>query len=449
MKNLTNLIAALLTLQTSLSTDTQAQDYVVALSPNVNKTLAQEFYLVATRVIEKAPPETKLRFISGGTSPSVITELTKQTFPNQRVEQRHNAIHQAKIAQFLKNAVTKQAPSSELATLDLPMIIQALTGHIKGPTRLALLGSPIWMSAQEHSFINPNESNPNRRFRAPSVGHLNSDLLLTPFGVPSNAGTLAELKVIWWNPVAKQSGPLSYRKLIESWWVRYLSGLEIAMTSIQEDKLPFLQNFYSTSLIELTPSYEKGGSEVTIVTLEELIKDAQEQALHTSRILVRKQLQAFSIIWLVDCSGSQASALETIARRISEERGISNQYMGLILFDSGKAALYSESANALEIASAFRQAPSLGGMDLRGSFGAGLKISQELITQRQSRHVTLRIVSDVAPALEENRPIALQYPTLLEQLINSGHRIEFVRCDKSLDTSTFLPAGTQVSDLLK
>lgn len=447
MRTLIVIALILVSCGTGFAVSTKNLNLVIALSPDIDTELAEQSYVVAMHIMDNAPVGSHLLWMSGAGTPGTITEFTKQDYPNRRVKARLENPHRSRIAQFLKKSAEAQNPES-LAALDLPVIIRAIEGRLRGRTRLVLLGTPVWMSSSDAAFVLPGQEDVMLRFRLPSVGHLSSDLLLSPFGGATPKELLSGVDVLWWNPMPTACGPVSFRRQLECFWATYVSGFGASLAPIQEDRSAFFGSVFSSEIDTVASEYGKGSADVTMVTLGDLVAEAQSQSVVSTRKVVRRSLPAFTQLWLVDCSGSQASALETIARRISEERVASGEYFGLILFDSGKALFYSENKSPTEVAMAFRQAPNLGGMDHRGSFGAGLRVVKDLIQQRPSRGgVTVKIVSDVEPEIEATRPVEARYPALLRGILDAGHRIELIRCDKKLDTSTFLPSEVQVSDL--
>ncbi|MGB0372108.1 MAG: hypothetical protein ACPGN3_12310 [Opitutales bacterium] len=434
MNVISNILVALICASSTLF----GGNYTIATTQNLTPKMAGEVYQLSAEILNVIEPGDTLQVVSASGMPSKKASIEKKEYGNDRMRESAVKPFFFQLGGFLQSAVTQSKNATITGHVDTPRLMRSLQKS-KDEQILIIYGSTLWTGDDANSFLDDRyPEDPRKRLRRPSHGSITADKFLSIYSMQEEE-KIDGLRVYWVNPMGDtQTDSDAYLREVENYWALTVESIGGKMASIQTDPAQVAAMIGTGAFDPLSPKVDPNEAAVAMLTVEDLTPN---------HVVVRRQaLPAFTKLWLVDCSGSNSDALETIARRMTEYRNHQGEYFGLILFDTGNAALYSENANALEIAKAFRQVPRISGMDEEGSFAAGLKIAVSEILARGSKNVDIQIVSDVAPQSKAGVRPEDHYATLLQALLQENHKLTFVRCKKRVDTS-WVPKGVDITSL--
>ncbi|MCH6256789.1 hypothetical protein MLD52_09545 [Puniceicoccaceae bacterium K14] len=246
--------------------------FITALPGDVDRKLAELCHQTSMKIIEDAPTGSNLRFVSGLDGVTFLS-FVKEDFANKGIQSRKMNEYAKVLFKHLKSKVIRE-DEMVLASLDLPKVISSLDGQINARSRLLVIGSPQWLSHPDHAFVVADEPDVNLRFRVPSAGHLEASGLTSPFSTLDNESSMANLDVLWWNPVSGiTANTKSYPNIVQDFWRSFLAKLEIRMARIQIDLSVFIEDKFSENLTMVSPSYDSGADRVEMLTIADLIAE--------------------------------------------------------------------------------------------------------------------------------------------------------------------------------
>jgi hypothetical protein len=256
-------------------------------------------------------------------------------------------------------------------------------------------------------------------------------------GIPA----MPNLRVVWIDPMKDTliediKNKDAYIHSVSNFWSVMLMELGIEMAPLQTDVKEAIDAVFCSDPDIFKPGVNPKEEGARMLTIKDL---------SPRQYFVTPQKQ-FSDLWIADLSPSQKHVREEMGITLSNARGKKNQHHGLMLFEP-QGGIVSESSDVLEVATAFRRIKVSGGADTIGQFSATLKSARDVLRDRKSKATRIWILCDVRPLLDPRRSEADQYPALIQDILNDGHSITFIRCYPSLRTQDFLPPQVTVIDL--
>ena len=416
--------------------------FIVAVTDDLDQQSAGKVYATGAQMLTDIPFGARIRFITGDSRPSLITEYVREQYPNRRVQARELSLPQNALKAYIANGINSRKGQDTWGKLDLPQIMRAVE-HLREPgseTTVVLLGNYLWMEDQEFSFVDPAESDPRLRFRRPTHGSLSSSKFLSPFSA-EDLPKVPEATVLWMNPMGSdKSGPPIFTETVEEFWALFLKNMNARLAPIQHEPQLILSSLHSNRLGYVEPSLRGNEKPVAMLRLADLMTEAREAAI----------LPAISTVYIIDNSGSQAGVIDTISNRLASQLQSENLNYALVLFGAGgpgqdKSYVHSITNVPEDMARNFRIAPSAG-MDSPEALSSALMTTRDLLRERKSKGTAVIIVADVAPVQTSGIPAEETYEALMQELIADNQKPIFVKCQSQQDI-TWVPEGVQIEDL--
>jgi len=409
---------------------------ILGTSTDIDPTFAQDIYMVGMGTYDRAEAGTVIKLITATHKPILEKEFKKEAYPNRMREQAARKSFESSFIRILGSAIQANKDKVATAFIDTPRLIRELRNHTADgdDTVVVVLGNTVWTGNADHSFIDHNQSVLEHRFRRPSHGSIVADKFLSPFsmeGIPQIKNTRA----VWFNPVTSDEfGNDAYHAEVTNFWNCMFNALSITMSPVQSNASTTLDLIFAENADVLRPVLNTSEEGIRMISVAEM---TPEQTFYSNA-------PAFTHVWVADLSPSQSRARESMARHLADSRGIKGEYHGLFVFESDGGVLYSENADVLELAAAFRQVKPKGGADSPDSFSETLKRVRDELRKRRSQQSVIHILSDVAPRSASPDTASKEYLKAIKDMISDGHSITFIRTNPRLDVRAFLPKDTNV-----
>lgn len=412
-----------------------ATTFIIGATTDINPDLAKSIYEVTIGIYDRADEGARIKVMSATAQPSLAINHTKKNYPSKTLARKGKEAFGNSLVKVLGLALRANRERVVSGQIDTPRFIRELRNHVgQDAVTVIIIGSPIWRGDLEFSFIDASQTDKDRRFRRPTHGSVSVDKLLSHFsmeGIPD----MPNCRVIWFDPTGDvESSDDAYKAEVANFWNCMLNEVSIPMAPVQSNAITVVDMAFKKDFEFLSLDFNASEQGARMVTLEEL---------RTHQIL-SNPAEAFTHLWVADLSPSQSSVREAMARRLSDARGVKGQYHGLYVFESGNGTLYGENSDVLELAAAFRQVNPNGGADYLGSFCATLKKVRDELRLRRARNCSISILSDVAPKVDSSLPESDQYLAILQEILGDGHSVTFVKTNRMLDVSGFIPREIKI-----
>ncbi len=432
MKKMISTLSLSATVCASLSAGT----FILGSTSDVDPSMASMVHGVGMGIYDRAELGSSIKVMEATTRPDLKFGVVKKDYPNEMTALKARKDFEDSLVQFLGLALRANRGREADGALDGPRFVRELRNHIGDDDEVvvAIVGNVLWKGDPEYSFVDEEESDPDFRLRRPSHASIVASKFLSPFsmeGVPDMPGC----RVVWLDPTGdKETGDDAFKSEVANFWSCMFGEVSMEMAPVQSSVSTAVAMAIGEGLEVLSPALRASETEVKMLTLAQMRPDYEP----------RKKSPGFSDVWLADLSGSQSKVREAMARRLADARGVAGEYHGLFVFESGGGGLYSENADVLEIAAAFRQAEPNGGADTPGAFSATLKNLRDELRERRRRESRVWILSDVPPSPDDSVPDSERYPAVLADLLSDGHEVTFLRTNRSLDAKAFLPRELKI-----
>ncbi len=411
----------------------ETEQIIFLLSSNFEDTWERDFETqLREYLIPQVDSGTRISFIDTDTR-SVIAEMQVPEYSGAKRNYRLKTEYAMLRRWFSKNAA-QDTRANGSQTLKYPEMINQLNLPLSAATRIVVCGSPIYENPEDPQFnfvMKGYRTIPSREsFRLSPAEH--------PFGVIGarnlNGAHLYFLHDLGADEDLDNRYQVGLTEFLNDWVGALNSG---GLHGITRD-----QRSLMTRLSEPVSAFER----IAVV-------DEQFTGRSAPAALPSRKLPKITRVFLVDNSMSQTPVIEKIQSTLSQQTESPYIRYALVLFTNpdattGEAAyLYRESSNPQEMAEAFRVAPrDSGGMDSADALSDGMRITCDLLQTRKAYGVEILIFADVAPAESGTRPTHLGYPSLIKELQQAGHRVQFVPTYSDTPTK-WLPAGVTLGSM--
>lgn len=389
---------------------------------------------VETYIENDADPETIVRFINGETGivlgSITVPDLGKYDSPRARSQSLRRPFNAIK--KKLNLLEVPDGRTRPVGSLRIPEILEDLT-DLDSSSRIIYVGNPIY----SHPFEGSYDFLQNGYLAVPNRKNFGLSPIEHPFGV-LGAPNLNGATVYFLHSASNEYLDSRSKAILREYYDDYFTALGSGgFQSITADKATLL-----SSLCEPVKRVKRVNT-VDIVTTE-----------GSCKVPVAPQRRPkISRVFLCDNSLSQTPVMKQIGNELRAQKKSPWIRYALVLFtnptvSNGKAAyLYRETSDPQEMADAFEAAPrGGGGMDTPGALSEGLKITSDLLRDRNALGVSVQIFADVEPSEGMTLSDKQRYPALITELLRASHSVQFFPSDTSTPTG-WIPAGVSVETL--
>jgi hypothetical protein len=163
--------------------------------------------------------------------------------------------------------------------------------------------------------------------------------------------------------------------------------------------------------------------------------------------------RSLSSLWICDTSLSNRAAMQKTGNRIAALTQQPNLNYALICFGRkpGSDALLNAYIQCIDddpqvMAQNFWNAPE-GGMDIPGGLYSALRVARDHLRSVRSEPCEITVMSDVSPKEIPGASESLSYKAMVNDLIQDGHRLIFVKSTKDQNTDWIEPNTFEIREL--
>lgn len=296
-KYLTLLILIAFSMGTIVPVEAVTPEPIACVLPdNLDKNTGSEIAVLVNQLIQKAPRNTHLRFISGGSDPYTIADFIKKTYPNHRMEQQAMKQFSAQLGSYYAKAIQASKQNPYHGALNTPRLLEVLPAMMPSDkSRILFLGSILYTHDARDSFVDAKASEDKLRYRRPSYAHLSgAKRFQSSFAIPEQKPTWKGGVIQWFDPVPPRfSSASDYIAEVSEFYAAYCAKFGVSLAKVCTDKATFVGEVFGKpkSLVRVdSKSRENEIKMLTIADLEEALRvEAAEKARIKDELLAKQE----------------------------------------------------------------------------------------------------------------------------------------------------------------